>query len=123
MFGKFDIRYRIMLVWLTAFIFLWISMYGASDINEMRNDLDEVIAGVQNDDWKQAEICTSRFSNEFYSKKYIVQINNATEIYLNFEYSVKQLELAVKNRQISALEYAGLLKEALDYTVKPFSGP
>jgi hypothetical protein len=92
-------------------------------MERLQNDLDKVIEGIESNNWKQADKYNEKFSDMFYKKKYFIQMNNATEIYITFEHTVRQLDLAVKSRQESALEYAGLLREALNYVVKPFSGP
>ncbi len=123
MFGKFDLRYKLAIVWIAGFLILWLFFYSTFQANSLKYDLDHIIKGIEDTDWEQADKFTTNFSNKYYGKKYIYQINNSTEMFATFEYSVRQLKLAVRNRQESALEYAGLLREGINYVAEPFTGP
>lgn len=123
MFGKSDIRYKLAIVWIVAFLLMWFVFSNTFQVDSLRNDLDNIIKGIESNDWEQADKFTAKFSSNYYSKKYIYQINNSTEMFATFEYSVRQLNLAVRNRQESALEYAGLLREGINYVAEPFTGP
>ncbi len=123
MFGKFDLRYKLAIVWVAGFLLLWFIFYGTFQTDSLKHDLDNIIKGIERSDWEQVDKFTAEFSNDYYKKKYIYQINNSTEMFATFEYSVRQLKLAVRNRQESALEYAGLLREGINYVAEPFTGP
>lgn len=123
MFKKKDIRFKLALVWLAAFLGLWLLFYISFGLNSFEQTLDNIISAVEAGDWKGAEAYTARFVDSFYKKKYLLQMNNATEAYTTFEPSVRQLVTAVKNRQESALEYAGFLREGIYFVIRPFSGP
>ncbi len=123
MFGKSDIRYILAITWLVAFLFIWFIFSSIFQMDSLEYDLDNIINGIENKDWELANKYTTEFINKYYSKKYLYQLNNSTEMFTTFENSVRQLKLSVKNKQESALEYAGLLREGLNFVVKPFSGP
>ncbi len=123
MLWKSDIRYKLMIVWVVAFLMVWVIFYSSFNMLGLEKDLDKIIECVENKDWNQAKTYTDKFTKSFFDKKYLIQVNNATEIFTTFEPAVRQMELSVKNKQESALEYAGYLKEGLNFVVKPFSGP
>ncbi len=123
MFGKFDLRYKLAIVWIAGFLLLWFIFYSTFRADSLKYDLDQIIKGIENADWEQADKFTAKFSNNYCNRKYIYQINNSTEMFATFEYSVRQLKLAVRNRQESALEYAGLLREGINFVAEPFTGP
>jgi hypothetical protein len=56
-------------------------------------------------------------------KRFLIQVNNSTEVFTVFEHTIGQLEVTVKHHQESALEYVGALRETLNLVVKPFAGP
>lgn len=123
MFAGEGKRRILAVVWILAFLILLITFNCSFDAEEMRTRLGRIEDEITAEDWTRAEEDTASFVNIFKAKRYFIQMNNSTEIYTTFEHTVSQLELAVKNEQESALEYAGLLKAAIDFTLKPFSGP
>ncbi len=123
MLRQLDIRYKLLITWIAAFLILWLIFYSSFQIDTFKYDLDMIIEGIENNNWKQAEDYKNKFSDLYFKKRYVIQMNNATEIYTTFEPAVRQLDIAVENRQESALEYAGFLLEAINLVVKPFSGP
>jgi hypothetical protein len=78
---------------------------------------------IVNKDWEQANQYMDELKYTFEKKRYLVQINNATEIFATFDLTLGQLASSVKHNQDSSLEYIGALKETLKLVVKPFSGP
>lgn len=123
MFIGVDIRKKLAIVWLVLFLMIWVVFTALVKVGTMREQLDRIEQAVSDKDWKRAEFDTDRFKNTYKARKYIIQMNNSSEIYITFEHTVEQLDLAVKNKQESAIEYVGLLKGALNYAVKPFSEP
>lgn len=123
MFGKSDIRYILAVVWIVAFMVMWFVFGAIFQAERLNNDLEKIIKGIEDNDWEQADIYTDDFINIYYNKKYIYMLNNSTEMFATFDHSVRQLQLAVGNRQESALEYAGLLREGINYVAQPFSQP
>ena len=74
-------------------------------------------------DWNNAKKSMEQLNEIYDSKKAVIQMSNATEIYTTFELTMGQLEAAVKHEQDSAVEYIGALSSSLDFVMKPFSGP
>ena len=63
------------------------------------------------------------FKDNFKKNRLLIQMNNATEALIIFEHTIGQLEITVNNKQDSALEYIGALKDIMNLVIKPFSGP
>jgi|GEM_PF-1645091 hypothetical protein len=122
-FDKIDMRYKLMLVWLLAFISLWAIFQSIFPSNTMKHQLNKIEESIKNKDWKQANKYTFEFKNTFSKKRYFIQMNNSTEAFITFEHTIGQLETTVKYNQESALEYVGALEESLNLVIKPFSGP
>lgn len=89
----------------------------------MKIQLDKIEKGITNNDWKQAKAYADQFADTFRRKRFIIQINNATEIFTAFELTIGELEETVQHKQENALEHVGALRETLNLVVKPFSGP
>lgn len=122
-FDKIDMRYKLMLVWLLAFINLWAIFQSVFPSNTLKDQLNKIEESIKNKDWKQANKWTFEFKNTFGKKRYFIQMNNSTEAFVTFEHTIGQLETTIKYNQESALEYVGALKESLNLVIKPFSGP
>jgi len=123
MFGKSDIKYTIMIVWLMAFTTVWITFQSLIPINSMKYQLNKIEESIENKNWTQAYEYTSEFKENFKNNRMFIQMNNATEALIIFEHTIGQLEITVKHEQDSALEYIGTLRETLNLVIKPFSGP
>lgn len=123
MFGRFDIRYKIMLIWLFSFIILWAAFKSILPLNSMKQQLNKIEECIARKNWTQANEYTREFKDNFIKNRVFIQMNNSTEALTNFEYTIGQLEMTVKYNQESALEYIGALRDALNLVIKPFSGP
>lgn len=49
-------------------------------------------------------------------------MNNSTEALTTYEHTIGQLEITVRHKQESALEYVGALRESTNLVIRPFSG-
>lgn len=123
MFDIYNVRYKICLVWLLSFTLIWIIFQNTFPLNSMSTQLDKIEESIQNGNWDDAEKYTLQFKKTFITNRMFIQMNNATEALVNFEHTIGQLEMTVKYRQDSALEFVGALKESLNLVIKPFSGP
>lgn len=123
MFDKVDMRHIIAIIWVVCFALLWILFAKALPYKAMNSDLTSLEQNIKNKNWKQANrnMISLKATHDKYRK--IIQMNNATEIYTNFEAVFGQLEVTVENKQDSAIEYVGALKESLKLVAKAFSGP
>jgi hypothetical protein len=111
------------IVWLVCFILLWAIFTFLLPRNELKIQLNEIEESIVNKDWNKAKKSTEQFINTFNKKKAIIQMNNATEIYTNFQLVLGQLDSSVHYEQEAALEYVGALKGSIDLVIKAFSGP
>lgn len=118
-----DIRRKLVFLWLVLFALMWIVFSVCINAGAIGRQLETVEQAVSNKDWPRAEKETEKFTAAYKARKYFIEINNSSEIYITFNHTVEQLAVAVKNKQDSAMEYAGLLKAALGYAVKPFAEP
>ncbi len=118
-----DIRRKLAFLWLVLFLLIWIVFSVCFKTGAMQSQLEAVEQAVSNKDWPRAEKETEKFTATYKSRKYLIEINNSSEIYITFSHTVEQLSVAVRNKQDSAMEYAGLLKAALGYAVQPFAEP
>jgi hypothetical protein len=123
MFDKIDMRHIIALVWLICFILLWVIFAKVLPYKIMSNDLTSLEQSIKNKNWEQANKKMRGLKSTHDKYRKIIQMNNATEIYTTFELTFGQLESTVENRQESAIEYVGALKESLKLVSKAFSGP
>ncbi|WP_373845496.1 hypothetical protein [Clostridium sp.] len=123
MFDRFDIRYKIALVWLLGLIVLWTVFQNILPLNSMGYQLDQIEESIEKKNWTQASKYTAEFKDNFKKNRLLIQMNNATEALIIFEHTIGQLEITVNNKQDSALEYIGALKDIMNLVIKPFSGP
>jgi len=122
-FDRFDIRYKIALVWLLGLIVLWTVFQNILPLNSMGYQLDQIEESIEKKNWTQASKYTAEFKDNFKKNRLLIQMNNATEALIIFEHTIGQLEITVNNKQDSALEYIGALKDIMNLVIKPFSGP
>lgn len=123
MFYRFDIRYKIVLIWILAFTTMWITFQSILPLSSIEYELDKIEESIEKKDWIEASEYTAKFKENFKKNRVFIQMNNATEALTNFEHTIGQLEITVKHKQDSALEYIGALRETIDLVIKPFSGP
>lgn len=123
MFDKYDVRLKIVLIWVGVFIALWIVLHQVLPLRSSLEQLNKIQESIENQNWTQAIDDTNDFINSYKKNKFIIRINNATEALTTYEHTIGQLEVTVKNKQESALEHIGALKEAANFVIKPFSGP
>ena len=118
-----EMRYTLSVVWILAFLGLFSIFQSTFPLKTLNSDLDMLEKSIVNKDWDQANQYMAELKDTFEKKRYLVQINNSTEIFGTFDLTLGQLDSTVKHNQDSALEYIGALKETLKLVVKPFSGP
>lgn len=123
MFDRFDIRYKIVLIWILAFTTMWITFQSILPLRSIEYELDKIEESIEKGNWVEASEYTSKFKEDFKKNRVFIQMNNATEALTNFEHTIGQLDITVKHKQDSALEYIGALRETIDLVIKPFSGP
>ena len=123
MFDRLEIRSKIALIWLLAFIALWITFQSIFPLKSMEYQLDRIEESIEEKDWTEAREYTTEFKDNFTKNKMFIQMNNATEALTTFEHTIGQLEITVRHKQNSALEYIGALREAINLVIIPFSGP
>lgn len=123
MFDRFDIRYKIVLIWILAFTTMWITFQSILPSRSIEYELDKIEESIEKGNWVEASKYTAKFKEDFKKSRMFIQMNNATEAFTNFEHTVGQLDITVKHKQDSALEYIGALRETIDLVIKPFSGP
>ncbi|GAA0727502.1 hypothetical protein GCM10008905_25150 [Clostridium malenominatum] len=123
MYGRRDMRIYIMFVWLIAFIFLWMAIYRVLPKNQIESKLQSIEENIKRDDWTEAKKQMEELKGIYINNRGVIQINNATEAFINFDYTFGQLDYAVQAESKNALEYVGALMYSLDYVVTAFSGP
>ncbi|WP_343770182.1 hypothetical protein [Clostridium malenominatum] len=116
-------RIYIMFVWLIAFIFLWMAIYRVLPKNQIESKLQSIEENIKRDDWTEAKKQMEELKGIYINNRGVIQINNATEAFINFDYTFGQLDYAVQAESKNALEYVGALMYSLDYVVTAFSGP
>jgi hypothetical protein len=89
----------------------------------MENQLNQIEESIGKKDWTQATKHTAEFKESFSRSKLLIQMNNSTEALTTFEHTIGQLEVTVRHKHESALEYVGALRESTNLVIKPFSGP
>lgn len=122
-FNKIEMRFKISILWLIAFICLWSAFRISFPIKAMKHQLDKIEQSIGNENWQQASNYTTQFTNTYNSKRFLIHMNNSTEILTTFEHTIGQLETTVKYNEKSALEFVGALRSSLDLVAKPFAGP
>lgn len=123
MFDRYKLRYKIALTWIFAFVVMWMTFQCILPLNSMRNQLNRIEESIEMNNWTQASEYTAKFKDNFMKNRMFIQMNNATEALTVFEHTIGQLEITVRYKQDSALEYIGALKETINLVIKPFSGP
>lgn len=123
MFDKIDMRHIIAVIWVVCFTLLWIVFAKVLPYKTMNSDLTIIEQSIKSKNWEQAGRSMKNLKATHDKYRKIIQMNNATEIYTNFEALFGQLEVTVENKQDSAIEYVGALKESLKLVAKAFSGP
>ena len=123
MFNQKYMRKIIACIWIIGFILLWAIFNRILPRHSILTKLDEIEENVQREDWEKARISVDELNKIYNDKKFIIQVNNATEAFITFNYTLGQLEYSVKHEQKTALEYIGTLRYSLDYVIKAFSGP
>ena len=123
MFDKFKIRDKVMLVWIIGFISTWIIFSCILPLSELNYHLDKIEQSIENKNWDEANRYTYQFIDIYSKKRFFILMNNSTEALTVFEQTIGQLEINVKNKQDSALDFVGALKSTIKFVIKAFSGP
>lgn len=123
MFNRKYIRMIVACIWLIAFISLWAIFYKILPKNDIEIRLQQIEHSISNDNWDEAKKGMEELREIYIEKRPIIQMNNATEAFINFDYIFGQLDYAVQQESKTALEYIGALKYIIDYVVRAFSGP
>ncbi len=123
MLNDTDMRKFIVVLWTIAFLLLWGGFYLLLPEKALIREIDKMEKSIVKEDWDSAQKQLDDFKKTYYDKKILIQSNNATEAFINFNNNLGQLDYCIRNKEPSALEYLGALKFSLDYSVKGFSGP
>lgn len=123
MFDRYNIRYKLVVIWILAYAVLWCIFQSIFPVQAMELKLNQIEESIEKKDWNKAKEYTDMFKETFEKKKVFIQMNNSTEALTTFEHTIGQLEITVKHRQDSALEYVGALRDTTNLVIKPFSGP
>ncbi|MEW9094286.1 MAG: hypothetical protein AB2417_04305 [Clostridiaceae bacterium] len=123
MFNRKYIRGIVAFVWLIAFIGLWAIFYKILPENNIEIKFQQIEHSISNDNWYEAKKSMEELKEIYIEKRPIIQMNNATEAFINFDYIFGQLDYAIQQESKTALEYIGALEYIMDYVVKAFSGP
>ena len=112
-----------MFVWLIAFTALWMTIYKVLPKRDIETKLQSIEKNIKEDRWSEAQKDMKELKKIYSDKRTTIQINNATEAFITFDYTFGQLDYAVQEESKTALEYIGALMYSLDYVVTAFSGP
>lgn len=123
MFNRKYMRSIVAFVWLIAFIGLWAIFYKILPKNDIEIKLQQIEHSISNDNWQEAKKGMEELKEIYIEKRSIIQMNNATEAFINFDYIFGQLDYAIQQESKTALEYIGSLKYSIDYVIRAFSGP
>lgn len=123
MFDRFDVRYKLAIIWLLVFAGLWLIFKNIFPMNSMDQQLAKIEESIDKKDWNKASEYAKEFKENFKRNKVFIQMNNSTEALTAFEQAVGELEITVRYKQDSAIEYIGALRETINFVIKPFSGP
>ena len=123
LFGENRMRLYIAAAWLIGFIIMYTVFNSVLPNDEFAMHLNKIEQSVAKKNWADAKRSMDDLKHIYAKKKSIIQINNATEIYTNFELVMGQLDASVENKQEAAVEYVGALRASLDFVMKAFSGP
>lgn len=123
MFGENKTRLFVGSIWLICFVAMWLFFNTTLPNHDFVVYLNKIEKSVVKKDWDNAKKSMEELKGIYNSKRVIIQMNNATEIYTTFELTMGQLESAVKYEQSMATEYIGALNSSLNFVMKTFSGP
>lgn len=123
MFDRFDIRFKLVVIWILAFSALWFAFQNIFPLQSMEKQLNAIEDNIEKKNWAQAKVYTDKFKANFEKNRTFIQMNNSTEALTTFEHTIGQLEITVNHKQDSAIEYVGALRESTNLVIKPFSGP
>jgi hypothetical protein len=120
---KNNMRLIIGTVWIFSFFVVWGIFATFLPKNEFKIKLNHIEQSVSKEDWKQAKKSMAELKNIYNRNRILIQVNNATEIFTTFNYTMGQLDASIQHEQHASLEYIGGLKSSLDFVMKSFSGP
>lgn len=123
MFGRERLRYKIIIVWVVVFLAMWVLLWAFSPKKEFSRKLDHIYSSISMKKWEEADKQVKELKKLYNKKKVYIQIGNATEALITFNYSLDQLEITIHDRSDAAFEYIGALKGSIDYVLEPFAGP
>ena len=118
-----DMRLVVGGIWVVSFVVLWGIFSASLPENEFRTQLNHIEESVSKKDWKQSKESMLELKNIYNKNRNLIKVNNATEIFTTFEYTMGQLDAAIQNEESSSLEYIGGLKSSLEFVMKSFAGP
>jgi len=118
-----DMRLVVGVIWAVSFVVLWGIFSASLPENEFRTQLNHIEESVSKKDWKQSKESMLELKNIYNKNRNLIKVNNATEIFTTFEYTMGQLDAAIQNEESSSLEYIGGLKSSLEFVMKSFAGP
>jgi len=118
-----DMRLVVGVIWAVSFVVLWGIFSASLPENQFRTQLNHIEESVSKKDWKQSKESMLELKNIYNKNRNLIKVNNATEIFTTFEYTMGQLDAAIQNEESSSLEYIGGLKSSLDFIMKSFAGP
>lgn len=123
MFGENRVRLYIAAAWIVCFSSIWILFSFLLPYNQFKTHLDQIEKSIESRDWKNAKKSMEELKIIYGKKRSVIQMNNASEVFTNFELTIGQLEASVKHEQESAVEYVGAIRSSLDFVMKAFSAP
>jgi len=118
-----DMRLVVGVIWAVSFVVLWGIFSASLPENQFRTQLNHIEESVSKKDWKQSKESMLELKNIYNKNRNLIKVNNATEIFTTFEYTMGQLDAAIQNEESSSLEYIGGLKSSLEFVMKSFAGP
>lgn len=123
MIQKNDKKHFIRIVWIISFLIVWIIFRIKLPNNEFKVKLNQIEESIVKDDWNEAKTSMEELKIIYEENRILIQSNNASEILLNFDFALGQLDNSIQYEEDSALEYIGGLKASLSYVMKAFPGP
>lgn len=112
-----------MATWVISFVLLWGIIHKVLPKKDIEFKLQSIEQNIKKDNWREAKKDMKELKEIYIDKRSLIQINNATEAFITFDYTFGQLDYAVQAESKNALEYIGALMYSLDYVVTAFSGP
>lgn len=123
MIRKNDKKPFIRIVWIISFAIVWIIFGVRLPKNEFKVKLNEIEESIVKENWNEAKISMEELKIIYEKNRMLIQANNSSEILLNFDFALGQLDNSIQYEEDSALEYIGGLKSSLNYVMKAFPGP